>query len=246
VCPGPHFGRGTRGSFYDAMREWFVCACWLSPSSVSPTVPALRSGSCDRVRPAAVPRMGRPGVQGARAWRLWRRRPGPRGPWGETTGYWPRSARGACAARESCRAPGLVVPGLGGDCLRCRLLFRFRRSCWSRPPQMPNSPASVAYLRQSTRTRHAAQISLAFVPGSPWDGKKTSGSSPTHRPRPCHSPSAGAAGPAIVIGSGQTDLSVLVPSGMRDRSVSRGTGERCPWACLAPSAAGSQSQSSVV
>ena len=41
---------------------------------------------------------------------------------------------------------------------------------------MPNSSAAVAYLRQSTRTRHAAQISLAFVPGSPWDGKKTSGS----------------------------------------------------------------------
>jgi hypothetical protein len=77
---------------------------------------------------------------------------------------------------------------------------------------------------------------LAFVPWARWEGKKASGSSPTHRPRPRQSLGAGTAGRVIVIGSGRADVSfVLVASGMQDRSVSRGTGERCPWVCLIPS-----------
>ena len=53
-CAPVHFGRATGGSFYDVMREWFVCACWLSPSSASLTVPALRSGPCGRARLVAT------------------------------------------------------------------------------------------------------------------------------------------------------------------------------------------------
>jgi hypothetical protein len=55
------------------------------------------------------------------------------------------------------------------------------------------------------------------------------------QPRPCHSPSAGAIGPGIKTGSSRAVLlSVLVSSGMRDRSMKRGTGSDGPWACLTP------------
>jgi len=92
----------------------FVFFCWLWPGSVSPIVPAPRSGPCGRAHLVATRPVGRPDAQGARVWRPGRRRPGPRGPSGETTGRWPPVARGVCAARESCRAADTAVPGPGG------------------------------------------------------------------------------------------------------------------------------------
>ena len=222
-----------------AINHFWLClrragACLPSPGSSSPTALGRLIALDGRARLAAASLGDQPRAQGVRRWRSGRRRPDPRGPWDETSARWRRLARGAAAARGSrCPCPaGLLGLGVrGGIPATLPPAPGSACSCWSRPPQMPSSSASVAYLRQSARTEHAAQISLALMPGSPCDGKKTSGSSPTHSPRPCHSPSA--TGLGIVMGSRRTGLSVLVPSCIRDRSVSRGTGERCPWACLA-------------
>jgi hypothetical protein len=104
----------ARGAtFAQLTHEGFVSVCWLLPGSVSPIVPAPRSGPCGRARLVAVPSMGQLCVPGARAWQPGRRRPGPSGPSDETTGCWLRSSRGACAARESRRAASAAF-GLSG------------------------------------------------------------------------------------------------------------------------------------
>jgi hypothetical protein len=140
--------------------------------------------------------------------------------------------RGGAAARESCRSRGLGARAcLDPDGLLAALPSSFQVPSFLLVEATPDAEL-VGFYRvvkaRGSRTVHAAQIFLAFVPGTPWDGKKAPGSSPTHPPRPCQSPTAGAVGQGIVTGSRRTTVSfVLVPSGMWDRSVGRGTGERC-------------------
>jgi hypothetical protein len=79
-------------------------------------------------------------------------------------------------------------------------------------------------------------------------GKKVSGSSGAQRPRRCQSPRGGRTRAGIVTESRWADtLSALLPLGMWDRSVVRGTGERVPGLAWPPppSWGGSQNQTSV-
>jgi len=76
------------------------------------------------------------------------------------------SLLGGHAAPSALPCSAIALSGMAAAWRRC-LLFRFRRSSWSRPSQIPCSYASIAYSRQSSRTGQTPQIRRASFPGSP-------------------------------------------------------------------------------